>query len=84
MDAPLYFLVVDSVVLDTGAGPNLIREDVLSDAGRRLMKPVRFNFRLLDASGKHFYSNHVVTLKVKLGKTWRYVTFLVVDRLAVP
>jgi hypothetical protein len=64
-------------VLDTGPGPNLVREDVLPSGWDRLLIPNLPLPRITNASGKRMPLKGVITLFVKVGTLVRrrlYVT----------
>jgi RNase H-like domain found in reverse transcriptase/Reverse transcriptase (RNA-dependent DNA polymerase)/Integrase zinc binding domain/Chromo (CHRromatin Organisation MOdifier) domain/Integrase core domain len=71
-------------VLDTGAGPNLIREDVLpKDWERLLIQDVALP-RITNASGKRMPARGVIVLYVQVGGLLKRVRFFVTPGLAVP
>jgi RNase H-like domain found in reverse transcriptase/Reverse transcriptase (RNA-dependent DNA polymerase)/Integrase zinc binding domain/Integrase core domain/Chromo (CHRromatin Organisation MOdifier) domain/Retroviral aspartyl protease len=73
-----------TTVLDTGAGPSLIREDVLPkdwEAMRLRGVPVP---RIVNASGRAVTSKGVVVLHVQVGDLRTRVRFYVTSGLAVP
>jgi hypothetical protein len=70
--------------LDTGAGPNLVREDVLPRKWERALIPGLFLHRFNNASGRRMPVKGVVSLVTQVGKLVRRVRFYVVPCLSVP
>lgn len=71
-------------VLDTGAGPNLVREDILPSGWDRLLIPNLPLPRITNASGKRMPVKGVITLFVQVGNLVRRVRFYVTPGLGVP
>jgi hypothetical protein len=71
-------------VLDTGAGPNPVREDILPKDWERWRVPNIPLPRIANASGKQILSKGVLVLYVQLGTTVHRVRFYVAPGLAVP
>jgi hypothetical protein len=71
-------------VLDTGAGPNLVREDILPKDWERWRVPNIPLPRITNASGKQILAKGVIVLYVHLGTTVHRVRFYVAPGLAVP
>ena len=71
-------------VLDTGAGPNLVREDILPKDWDRWRVPNIPLPRITNASGKKILAKGVIVLYVQLGTTVHRVRFYVAPGLAVP
>jgi hypothetical protein len=71
-------------VLDTGSGPNLVREDILPKYLERCRVPNIPLPRITNASGKQILDKGVVVLYVQLGTTVHRVRFYVQPGLAVP
>ncbi len=72
------------VVLDTGAGPNLVREDFLPNGWEQHQRPLKVQFAKVDASGRRLPPQAAIPLVVRMGRTIMRATFFVVTRLAVP
>jgi hypothetical protein len=71
-------------VLDTGAGPSLIRKDVLpKDLERLLIQYVALP-RITNASGMQMPARGLIVLYVKVGGLLKRVRFYVMPGLAVP
>jgi Retroviral aspartyl protease len=71
------------VVLDTGASPNLVREDILPKDWERWRVPNIPLPRITNASGKQILAKAIV-LYVQLGTTVHRVRFYVAPGMAVP
>jgi hypothetical protein len=71
-------------VLDTGAGPNLVREDILPKNWERWRVPNIPLPRITNASGMQILAKGVIVLYVQLGTTVHRVRFYVAPGLAVP
>ena len=71
-------------VVDTGAGPNLIREDVLPRSWMRYKRELPVSFRIIDANGKILNPEAIIPLYVRMGKTVMQSLFVVVRNLSVP
>jgi hypothetical protein len=71
-------------VLDTGAGPNLVREDVLPNGWERLLVPDVALPRITNASGRRMSARGVIVLFVQVGGLLKRVRFYVTPGLAVP
>jgi hypothetical protein len=71
-------------VLDTGAGPNLVREDVLPKGWERLLVPDVALPRITNASGRRMSARGVIVLFVQVGGLLKRVRFYVTPGLAVP
>jgi hypothetical protein len=72
------------VVLDTGTGPNLVREDIFPKDWERWRVPNLPQPRINNASRKRILSKGVIVLHVQLGSTVHRVQFYVAPGLAVP
>jgi hypothetical protein len=76
--------VVDTTVyaiLDTGAGHNLEREDVLLEDWKRYRVPEEPSFQVVGASGRPLPQQGVLTLCVQLGQLKVHAKFIVVKHL---
>jgi hypothetical protein len=71
-------------VLDTGAGPNLIREDLLPENWELFRIPGLPLPRITNASGRRIPARGVVQLYVQMGDAIKRVRFYVTPGLAVP
>jgi hypothetical protein len=71
-------------VLDTGEGPNLVREDVLPRNLERALIPGQLLPRVHNASGRRMPVKGVVSLVTQVGELVRRVRFFVVPCLSVP
>jgi Retroviral aspartyl protease len=71
-------------VLDTGAGPNLIRESVLPDGWEKYRVHTSWNRRIVDANGKALKFRGVVELALQLGELVVRTRLAVVSHLSVP
>ena len=71
-------------VLDTGAGPNLVREDVLPMGWQKFLVPGQALPRVNNASGRRMPVKGVVALTVQVGEMVRRVRFIVASSLSVP
>jgi hypothetical protein len=71
-------------VLDTGAGPNLVREDILPKDWERWRVPNIPLPRITNASSKQILAKSAIVLYVQLGTTVHRVRFNVAPGLAVP
>lgn len=69
-----------TAILDTGAGPNLIREDVLSTAWLKKIQPIRSNLRA--ASDTTFTVEGIVRLTIEIGGHVSSTVFGVAPKLA--
>jgi hypothetical protein len=69
-------------ILDTGAGPNLIREEVLPEPWARYRVANAPVFNVLSAGGRRLRQKGVVTLFVQLCNLDTHSRFLVVTSLA--
>jgi Retroviral aspartyl protease len=69
-------------ILDTGAGPNLIREEVVPEDWERYRVADAPFFNVLGAGGRRLRQNGVVTFVVQLGNLPTHARFLVVTSLA--
>jgi Retroviral aspartyl protease len=69
-------------ILDTGAGPNLVREDVLPEDWLRYRVAVDTTYQVIGASGRSLPQSRVVTLSVQLGRLRAQARFIVVKQLA--
>jgi hypothetical protein len=74
--APVY------AILDTGAGPNLVREDVLSEDWLRYRVADDTTYQVIGANGRSLPQRGVVTLCVQLGRLRAQAQFIVVKKLA--
>jgi Retroviral aspartyl protease len=69
-------------ILDTGAGHNLIREEVLPEDWERYRVANALVFNVVGAGGRHLRQKGVVTLVVQLDNLRTHARFLVVTSLA--
>ena len=81
--SPRILLPLQAVV-DTGAGPNLVREGNLPDGWERYLIPGQPLPRVNNASGRRMPVKGVVVLTVQVGEILRRVRFYVVASLSVP
>lgn len=73
-----------TAVLDTGAGPSVVREDVLPEGWRQFASKAPRHTHVCDASGQLLKGRGIVELSVIVeGKAMQY-EFLVVKSLSVP
>jgi len=79
-------LVAVGVVVDTGAGPNLVRRSALAPDWLRqvVTSKEEKRVRLKDANNARLRTSGTVTLWLQTGARIVPVTFLVVDNLSVP
>ncbi|GAB0498233.1 hypothetical protein MMPV_009574 [Pyropia vietnamensis] len=70
-------------VLDTGAGPNLLRKDTLPDSWLAHVRVIR-GPTIKDANGRIIRTTQAVTLTANIGKLTTEVDFLVCETLSVP
>jgi Retroviral aspartyl protease len=70
-------------ILDTGAGPDLIREEVLPEDWERYGVANVQVFNFVGAGGRRLRQNGVVTLVMQLGNLRTHAKLLVVRSLAV-
>ncbi len=75
---------VTLVVLETGAGPNLVREDFLPKGWEQHRRPLRVRFVIIDANGRQNPPTSAIALVIRMGMTQMRATFFVVKHLAVP
>jgi hypothetical protein len=68
-------------ILDTGAGPNLVRGDVLPEDWMRYLTTEEPHFRVVGASARPLPKQGVLTLCVQLGKVKAHAKFIVVKHL---
>jgi Retroviral aspartyl protease len=71
-----------SAILDTGAGPNLIREKVLPEDWERYRIPGPPEFHIVGAGGRRILQKENITLTVQLGTIKVQTRFIVVEGLA--
>jgi Retroviral aspartyl protease len=71
-----------SAILDTGAGPNLIREKVLPEDWERYRIPGPPAFHVVGAGGRRLLQKGDITLTVQLGMIKVQARFIVVEGLA--
>ena len=71
-------------VIDTGAGFNVIRRSSLPSGWERFVTSTKELPALGDAGGHALKITHEVLLRVRFGNALYRVTFLVVDKLAIP
>jgi hypothetical protein len=71
-------------VLDTGAGPNFVRDDALPPGWERILIPRQTLPRVINSSGRRMPVKGVAQLLVRVGDLVRRVRFLVTLDLAVP
>jgi Retroviral aspartyl protease len=69
-------------ILDTGAGPNLVREDVLPEDWLRYRMAGETTYQVTGANGRSLPQRGVVTLWVQLGRLRAQARFIVVKHLA--
>jgi Retroviral aspartyl protease len=69
-------------ILDTGAGPNLFREDVLPEDWLRYRIAGDPTYQVIGASGRNITQRGVFTLWVQLGRLRTQARFIVVRSLA--
>ena len=74
-------LVCKTVVLDTGAGSNFIRKDILSESIQEKLQPLHIRPEIRDASNRRVRVQGTVRLVLRLGTRSEVVTFNVVDGL---
>jgi Retroviral aspartyl protease len=70
-----------SAILDTGAGPNLIRENILPDDWERYRIPGPPEFHIVSAGGRRLLQRGNITLTVQLGTIKVQARFIVVESL---
>jgi hypothetical protein len=75
-------LMPASAILDTGAGPNLIREKVLTEDWERYRIPGPPEFHIVGAGGRRLLRKGNITLTVQLGTIKVQARFIVVEGLA--
>jgi Retroviral aspartyl protease len=71
-----------SAILDTGAGPNLIRESVLPEDWERYQIPGLPAFHIVGAGGRRLMQKGNITFTVQLGTLKVQALFIVVRGLA--
>jgi gag-polyprotein putative aspartyl protease len=71
-----------SAILDTGAGPNLIRENVLPEDWERYVIPGPPAVHILSAGGRRILHKWNITFTVQLGTIKVQARFIVVEGLA--
>jgi hypothetical protein len=71
-------------VLNTGAGPNSVREDVLPQIWERFLVQDVALPRITNASGRCMSARGVIVLFVQVGRLLKRVRFYVTPGLAVP
>jgi hypothetical protein len=71
-----------SAMLDTGAGPNLIREKVLPEDWERYHIPGPPAFHIVGAGGRRLLQKGIITLTVQMGTIKVQARFIVVEGLA--
>jgi hypothetical protein len=69
-------------ILDTGAGPNFVREDVLPEELLRYRVAGDTTYQVIGANGRSLPQRVVVTLWVQLGRFRAQARFIVVKQLA--
>jgi Retroviral aspartyl protease len=69
-------------ILDTGAGPNLVREDVLPEDWLRYRIAGDPTYQVVGASGRTIPQRGVITLWVQLGRLRAQARFIVVRIIA--
>jgi hypothetical protein len=72
----------DSAILDTGAGPNLIREKVLPEDWERYSIPGPPEFHIVCAGVRRLLQKGNITLTMQLGTIKVQARFIVVEGLA--
>jgi len=79
-------LVAVGVVVDTGAGPNLVRRSALAPdwLGQVVISNEEERVRLRDANSARLRTSGTVTLWLQTGARIVLLTFLFVDDLSVP
>ncbi len=60
---------VTQVVRDTGAGPNLVREDFLPKGWEQHGRPLSVRFVIIDANGRRIPPTSAIVLVIRMGKT---------------
>ena len=73
-----------SAVLDTGAGPNLIRESLLPKGWHRFGRTTAELPRIRDANNRQLSIDGIVTMFIDIGGQTLRTSFLVCRDLAVP
>jgi hypothetical protein len=76
VDTPVY------AILDTGDGPNLVREDVLPEDWLRYRVAGDTTYQVIGANGRSLPQRGVATLWVQLGRLRAQARFIVVKQLA--
>jgi hypothetical protein len=71
-----------SAILDTGAGPNLIREKVLPEDWERYRIPGPPEFYIVGAGGRRLLQKGNITFTVQVGTIKVQARFIVVEGLA--
>ena len=71
-------------MLDTGAGINLVRDDVLPENWERMLLPGVALPRITNASGRRMPARGVIILYVQVGNLVKRVRFYVTPGLGVP
>ena len=71
-------------VLDTGAGINLVREDVLPAGWEKMLLPNVVLPRITNASGRRMAARGVIILHLQVGYLLKRVRFYVTPGLGVP
>jgi hypothetical protein len=71
-------------VFDTGAGPNLVRDDLLPRGWESLLIPGQPLHRITNASGKRMPAKGVIVLYLQVGDLRTRVRFYVVPGMGVP
>jgi Retroviral aspartyl protease len=69
-------------ILDTGAGPNLVRRGVLPEVWERYRSREGPKTTIIGASGRRLRQRGLLTLQVSLGRLKTSAQFIVVDILA--
>ena len=69
-------------ILDTGAGPNLIREEVLPEDWERSRLPGTPAYQIIGAGGRPLRQKGVIAMHVQLGTLRVQSLFVVVTSLA--
>ena len=69
------------VVLDTGAGSSFIRQALIPESHRKLIKPLDSEFNVKDANNRRVVITGTINLAVQVGTRQDVVKFNVVERL---
>ena len=75
--------VYTEAIVDTGTGPNLVREDILPRYWERYKRSITASSTIIDANGNRLKPESMVPLYVKMGKTTMRTMFVVTKNLSV-